>query len=844
MTPVATDIAGETDPAGAGACPDDELLLGYVEGQHAAATLARLDAHIERCGRCEDALRLFALVTGSPCARQRALPDVPARYRVLEALGQGGQATVWRAHDTRLGRDVALKLVHCPEPRHRQRLRTEARALAALDHPNVLEIFDVELSSNPGFLTMPVYRESLADDIRGGTSATTALEAMRQVARGLSAVHRAGLVHRDIKPANLLRDGAGTVVLGDFGIVSMSEAKTLSPPSDPEPSLDETLTTVCGTPAYMAPEVCRGQPHTPASDQYAFFVSLAQLITGSLPAWDRTWDGGPSVPTWLVRVVRRGLSRDPADRFPSLDAVRGALEGPRRWRAMAPWLALAVVPVAALAYAQTLEEPPAVAAPVGCSRPAPSPWSAAMTDAVTASGHPLAAQWSADLAAQVDAFTDGVSGASAQACRETRHEALLCLARLVERVDAMTSRLADGNVTAAGVDRLHQSMPELVSFEHCMRVDERVGASAVEASKDRTEAAAAVHGAYADGVLTSDPGAADRATARALAQGRLEDHPDLHAIALRRTASSRLRRGDVDLFAPNADLDAAVALAQAADAPAVAADIWAERANTAYAVHGDTDAALRDLEFADAALARAGSPAPGTMRVAFIRASALLARGDAASAQGHAEVAAAIAQDIGASAFRARALLVEGEAIAAQGRDGIAVMEQAADLMRDTHAVPGPNLDEALLKLTGAYLEAGQPRRAMSVVQPIVQRLGQTRPGSVPLAYALELLGSAALDDVPDSPTDPSVERLHATARDAFERALTIYTDLGSPVRQGVAESNLGRLALEQNAPVEAEAHYLRALKHLEQVYPANDPDLETLRDALAHARAAAAKAP
>lgn len=250
---MATDIACETDSAGADRCPDDELLLGYVEGQHSAATLAKLDEHIERCGRCEDALRLFALVTGSACSSEGALPEVPARYRVLEALGRGGQGTVWRAHDTRLGRDVALKLVHCPEPRHRLRLRTEARALAALEHPNVLEIFDVELSSSPGFLTMPVYRESLADGIRGGTRWGAAVELMRQAACGLSAVHRAGLVHRDIKPANLLRDEAGTVVLGDFGIVSMGGSKTLGPPSDPERSAEATLTSVCGTPAYMAP---------------------------------------------------------------------------------------------------------------------------------------------------------------------------------------------------------------------------------------------------------------------------------------------------------------------------------------------------------------------------------------------------------------------------------------------------------------------------------------------------------------------------------------------------------------------------------------------------------------
>ncbi len=499
---------------------------------------------------------------------------------------------------------------------------------------------------------------------------------------------------------------------------------------------------------------------------------------------------------------------------------------------------------AALAFAETTEDPPSVVAAASCDPQRPSPWSAAMTAAVTTSGHPLASRWSADMAAQVDAFAEGVDRASEQACHEVRYEALLCLARLRERVDAMTSRLAEGNVTAAGVDRLHQSMPELVSFEHCMRVDERVGATPVESSTARSEAAAAVHGAYADGILSSDPGAAELSTARALAEGRLENHPDLHAIALRRSASSRMREGDAELSSPGGALDAAESLALVADAPAIAADIWAERANTAHILHADTDAALRDLEFADAALARAGNPAPGRMRVALIRASVLLNHGDAVSAQRHAELATATAEGIGASAFRARALLVQAEAMTAQGRDGVPVMEQATDLMRDTHAVPGPNLDEALLKLAAAYLEAEQPRPAMAVVQPVVQRLDQTRPGSVPLAYALELLGLAALDSVPHSPTDPSAKQLHSTARDAFERALAIYTELGSPLRQGGAESNLGRLALEQDRPDDAEAHYLRALEFLEQVYPANDPALATMREAIAFARASQAQAP
>ncbi|MBV1858144.1 MAG: protein kinase, partial [Nannocystaceae bacterium] len=192
-----------TNGRAVGLCPDDDVLQGYAEGALGVAMVGAIDHHLGRCGRCQDVLRLFALVTASPSSASVTVPEVPGRYRLVESLGKGGQGTVWRALDTTLERHVALKLVRCPEARHRESLLAEARALAALSHPNVLEIFDIDLSCDPGFLAMPVCRESLADEIDRGTHWKTAVRLMLQVASGLTAVHGAGLVHRDIKPANL-----------------------------------------------------------------------------------------------------------------------------------------------------------------------------------------------------------------------------------------------------------------------------------------------------------------------------------------------------------------------------------------------------------------------------------------------------------------------------------------------------------------------------------------------------------------------------------------------------------------------------------------------------------------
>ncbi|MBV1859372.1 MAG: hypothetical protein KUG77_13245, partial [Nannocystaceae bacterium] len=643
-------------------------------------------------------------------------------------------------------------------------------------------------------------------------------------------------------PANLLRESAETVVIGDFGIVAMGSTHTAEFDSNPEQSLGRSLTTLCGTPAYLAPEVWLGRAHSPASDQYAFFVSLAQLITGVLPHKGSRWTGGPRVPRWLGRVVRRGLNEEPTARFSSMAAVERALLQPQRLRSFVPWLAAGVGTIVAAAFGgRPATSPTPDAAAVLCTPGEPAPWTDEMTAAVAESGHPRAARSSEAMSTRVLEFSDGVSRASLQMCQLKRYEAHRCLARLQERVDAMTRRLAAGNVTASGVDRIHGLLPELTSFEHCARVEERIGASPRGPSATRERAAVAVHGAYAAEMLSAGPDRAHHAGAQALAERLLFEHPDLYATALRRSASAAIAGGRADLDELQTLLAEAGQLALDGDAPAVQATVWIERANISHAMQADADTALEFLDFADAALVRAGSPAPGRMRCALMRAKILLSRGDASAAKEHAELAEKIAHSIGASPSRALALIVSGEALLAQDRDGVSVMEEAVQLMRDTYAVPSANFDEAALKLAAAYRQREQPLRSLAVLQPIVRRLTQTLPGSTSLAYALNEQGLAALEAVweEENPTDASAAPFHVIASDAFERALAIQTSLGSTYGQGVVESSRGRLALEQDRHADAEVHYLAAIEHLEDVLEANDPGLANMQEALAFARAA-----
>jgi tetratricopeptide (TPR) repeat protein/predicted Ser/Thr protein kinase len=289
------------------------------------------------------------------------------RYVVEEQIGEGGMGVVYAANDPELHRRVALKLLQ-PElgsgahaSDGRARLLREAQAMAQLSHPNVIHVYDVGTFEDHVFLAL-----EFIDGEHLGRWIRRELWPWREVVRvfiaagrGLAAAHAAGLVHRDFKPDNVLIGKDGRVLVMDFGL-ARAEADPLDDESSPKPSsrgsqpLLAPLTevgVVMGTPGYAAPEHLTGVPGDARSDQFSFAASLYACLYRKRPYDARSFaeyrkmlDAGsgfpeppPSaVPAWVRRTIERGLSLDPAARFPSMDALLDALTADpavrrRRW---------------------------------------------------------------------------------------------------------------------------------------------------------------------------------------------------------------------------------------------------------------------------------------------------------------------------------------------------------------------------------------------------------------------------------------------------------------------------------------------------------------------------------
>ncbi|HUM10247.1 MAG TPA: serine/threonine-protein kinase [Myxococcaceae bacterium] len=261
------------------------------------------------------------------------------RYRLLEPLGSGGMSVVYRGLDTRLQREVAVKVLHPHLARQqdaRARLAREARAVARLQHPNILEVFDFAdpTSTEDAFLVTELVRgetlKSFAERERLFPPELAAL-VVQHLARALGHAHEAGVIHRDLKPENVMVRDDGVLKLMDFGI-----ARVL----DPAERMTVTGALV-GSPAYMAPEVIDGEPATPESDVFSLGTLLYWLWTGTLPfaapstpatlkrilagTYEDPRGVCPAISDALVGILQTCLARDPADRYPTARQLEQAL---------------------------------------------------------------------------------------------------------------------------------------------------------------------------------------------------------------------------------------------------------------------------------------------------------------------------------------------------------------------------------------------------------------------------------------------------------------------------------------------------------------------------------------
>ena len=246
-------------------------------------------------------------------------------YEVVSPLGAGGMGEVYRARDSRLNRDVALKILPAEvaaDPSRRQRFEIEARAVAALSHPNIVAVYDV----GEGYIVSELVDGEPLRGARFGLRKT--LDIAAQIAGGLAAAHAAGVVHRDLKPDNILLTRDGRAKILDFGLARMTQAS-----GHPDATMPAPLTgpgVVMGTVGYMSPEQVRGLDADHRSDIFSFGVVLHEMLGGARPFDGETAvdtmqavlrqdapDLPSTVPAGVRQVVSHCLEKDPAHRFQS-----------------------------------------------------------------------------------------------------------------------------------------------------------------------------------------------------------------------------------------------------------------------------------------------------------------------------------------------------------------------------------------------------------------------------------------------------------------------------------------------------------------------------------------------
>jgi len=269
-------------------------------------------------------------------------------YRLLAKLGEGGMGVVWRAVDTSLGREVAIKILpdhFAAEAERLTRFEREARLLASLNHPHIAGIYGLHEVEGKRFISMElVPGDDLSEVLaRGPLPADRVLSIARDVAEALETAHDSGVIHRDLKPANvrLTQDGRAKVL--DFGL---AKAYDTAPGSDP--STSQTVTSagtmaglILGTAAYMSPEQASGQPTDRRTDIWSFGVMLHEMLSGKrlfagetvshtladvLRAPIAMDDLPPSTPRAIRRLIERCLDRDPRHRLRDIGEARVAIE--------------------------------------------------------------------------------------------------------------------------------------------------------------------------------------------------------------------------------------------------------------------------------------------------------------------------------------------------------------------------------------------------------------------------------------------------------------------------------------------------------------------------------------
>ena len=332
-----------------------EMLLDAIQLQP-----AQRDVFLDRACGNDSAIRseIETLIHANEEVRTSFLNSPPAvsepilesgsklgEYEIENLLGAGGMGEVYRARDRKLEREVAIKILpafFCRDPERLLRFEQEARAAAALNHPNILSIFQLgSYEGSPYLVSELLHGQTLREQLRHGPlPVRRAIELSEQIAQGLAAAHEKGVVHRDLKPENLFVTKEGRAKILDFGLAKLTESR--SSESIATKDLKTGAGVVLGTVGYMSPEQVRGQPTDNRTDIFAFGVILYEMLTGKAafpgessadkisavlhsdpPVLSEVL---PSAPPALQRIVQRCLEKSPDQRFQSASDLAFALE--------------------------------------------------------------------------------------------------------------------------------------------------------------------------------------------------------------------------------------------------------------------------------------------------------------------------------------------------------------------------------------------------------------------------------------------------------------------------------------------------------------------------------------
>ncbi len=789
-------------------CLDDDLVLGLVEGRLAAAVLADVDEHLDGCESCRDVISHVAR-TQAP-ARVLERGHTVGRYVIGDLLGAGAMGRVYSAWEPELDRRVALKLLVEPGAGARERIAREAQAMAKLDHPNVVGVHEVGTSEDGVYVAMElvdgVTLRAWAEPVRPWREVVPVLI---EIARGLAAVHAAGVTHRDIKPDNIIIGADGRARLGDFGLArSGSSAPTAT--AEPTLALGTPASAIAGTPAYMAPEVLRGAAADPGSDQFSFGVLAYEVLAGTRPFGGTTWaallaamedttvPGVRGAPAWLDDALQRSLAVHPTDRFPSMAALAEHLAARANRRRPTTWLvgaAAAAAIASGVTWFAVRREPAAASCDVGGAELA-TVWSAETRTALA----PLGATAIASLdrwASQWTVERDAACRAAITAPTPARDR---CLDQRKAELSALVGRLRTN--TGLG-DRVVDALASLAPPAECRAILpgaadplplDPARATAARRIQDELPAARAA-------IALGDARPVLATTVELVQRARDTGHEPTLAEAL--IVRAEALRATSDLHAASTAAVDAVAAAERGHDDLLAARAWVVRV-AAAGDRRDLAAAQDAGAIAAAAVERAGSPPHlaaivlrqrgliAYNRGLFDEARTLLtqARADFVALSGASSIDVATTESALGSVARAAGDLDAAEAWhrGAYAIDHSLRAPQHPDLARDLHNIAG------VLRLRGELDEAATTYRQALAIEEATRG-----PNSVEVGLTRNSLGLVHM-----------ARKDWEHARQELTQARDILTAAGHGDRAfahhnlGLVEANLGdqRLAL---------THYERA---------------------------------